>query len=179
MTEDELADAERGLGIRFPDEYRAYLRDAADGAAHRVVRTEAGWRWPGDRRLRPDLLPVPFPHPDSYTGADAALWAREPLAADYPDEASHQAAWEAWDAECEEFEEWRTAGAVLLEEHGCGFATLLAVTGPLAGTVWWDGRASCDRIVPLSLDHGGGAGPVTFGEWLGRSSWDLLPPGWG
>lgn len=44
MTEDEVADAERELGIRFPDEYRAYLRDAADGAAHRVVRTEAGRR---------------------------------------------------------------------------------------------------------------------------------------
>ncbi|MDN3025622.1 hypothetical protein [Streptomyces sp. S.PB5] len=73
----------------------------------------------------------------------------------------------------------RTAGAVVVQEHGCGFATLLALTGPLAGTLWWDGRATCDLILPLSPDHVRGARPVTFGEWLGRDSWELLPPGWG
>jgi hypothetical protein len=60
----------------------------------------------------------------------------------------------------------------------CGFVTLLAITGPLAGTAWWDGRASRELIVPVSLDHPGGAEPVTFGEWLGRNSRDSLPPGW-
>ncbi len=66
----------------------------------------------------------------------------------------------------------------MLQEHGCGFSTLLAVTGPLAGTVWWDGRSTCDLIVPLSLDHAGSARPATFGEWLRHDSWELLPPGW-
>ncbi|MEU5891291.1 hypothetical protein ABZ835_31235 [Streptomyces sp. NPDC047461] len=89
------------------------------------------------------------------------------------------AAWRPWAAEADDFEDRKTAGAIVVQEHGCGFATLLALTGPLAGTVWWDGRATCDLIVPLSLDHLRGARPVTFGEWLGRSSWDLLPPGWG
>ncbi|MEH0532679.1 hypothetical protein QBA75_39190 [Streptomyces stelliscabiei] len=65
-----------------------------------------------------------------------------------------------------------------MQEHGCGFSTLLAVTGPLAGTVWWDGRATCDRIVPLSPDHLGGARPVRFAEWLRHGSWALLPPDW-
>lgn len=67
---------------------------------------------------------------------------------------------------------------MVVQEHGCGFSTLLAVTGPLAGTVWWDGRATCDRIVPLSLDHLGGARPVRFAEWLRHGSWALLPPDW-
>ncbi|EFE77860.1 predicted protein [Streptomyces filamentosus NRRL 15998] len=61
-------------------------------------------------------------------------------------------------------------------ETSCGFATPRALTGPLAGTVWWDGRATCDLIVPLSLDHAGGGRPAAFCEWLGRDSWDLLPP---
>jgi hypothetical protein len=89
----------------------------------------------------------------------------------------YAAEWKIWDQEYEAFEEWKTAGAVIAQDHGCGFATLLVVTGSLAGTMWWDGRASCDLIVPLSLDHAGGARPVTFGEWLPHGSWDLLSPG--
>ncbi|MFD0359082.1 SMI1/KNR4 family protein [Streptomyces sp. NPDC127110] len=178
LSEDEVADAERALRVRFPAEYRAYLR-GPDTGGFGVVRTEDGWRWPGDDQLRRDLLSEPFPHPDSYVAADTALWEAEPREEDFDDPAALTAAWNAWDAECEEFEDGRTAGAMRLQEHGCGFSTLLAVTGPLAGTMWWDGRASCDLIVPLSLDHPGGGRPATFGEWLGRDSWDLLPPGWG
>lgn len=91
----------------------------------------------------------------------------------------YQAAWQSWDVECEAFEEGKTAGAIIAQDNGCGFATLLVVTGPLAGTLWWDGRATCDLIVPLSLDHRGGGRPVMLGEWLRRGSWKLLPPGWG
>ncbi|MFC9499255.1 hypothetical protein ACFT0D_33410, partial [Streptomyces sp. NPDC056982] len=100
-------------------------------------------------------------------------------AENYPNEDAFSEAMSAWNAECWEFDERKTAGSVVAKEHGCGFATLLVITGPLNGTLWWDGRATCDLIVPLSLDHSGGARPVTFGEWLGRDSWDLLPPGWG
>ncbi|WP_234359993.1 SMI1/KNR4 family protein [Streptomyces sp. DSM 15324] len=82
------------------------------------------------------------------------------------------------DDEVGEFEDVKTAGAVVVQEHGCGFSTLLAVTGPLAGTVWWDGRATCDRIVPLSPDHLGGARPVRFAERLEHRSWALLPSDW-
>ncbi|MFI9188831.1 hypothetical protein ACIG0A_05955 [Streptomyces californicus] len=41
-----------------------------------------------------------------------------------------------------------------------------------------DGRATCDLILPLPLNHATGARPVTFGEWLEHGSWNLLPPGW-
>jgi hypothetical protein len=155
LTEAEVADAERELGVAFPAEYRAYLVGvSAGGAVSRLARTERGWWWENNHDTLPELLAAPFPHPDSYAEADDELVS-------------------------DEFEDQKTAGSIVIEEHGCGFATLLALSGPLAGTVWWDGRATCDRIVPLSLDHPRGARPVTFGEWLGRSSWDLLPPGWG
>ncbi|MFE5595880.1 hypothetical protein [Streptomyces sp. NPDC056549] len=111
--------------------------------------------------------------------ANADLDAREPRLEDFANEQAHTDAWQAWDAECEVFEAQKTAGAVTLQDHGCGFYTLLAVTGPLAGTVWWDGRATCDLIIPLSLDHMDSARPVTFSEWLRHNSWNLLPPGWG
>lgn len=180
LTGAEVGEAERELGVSFPAEYRAYLLEvSAGGVVFPLERTERGWWWAGNGDTRRDLLPVPFPHPDSYVQADDELMDRWPRAEDFPDEASFGAAWRPWAAEADEFEDRKTAGAIRIQEHGCGFSTLLALAGPLAGTVWWDGRATCDRIAPLSLDHIRGAPPITFGEWLGRSSWDLLPPGWG
>ncbi|WP_199548034.1 hypothetical protein [Streptomyces sp. N35] len=107
---------------------------------------------------------MPFLHPDSYAEADAQLDAREAQAEDFPDQEAYEKAWRAWDMECEEWEARKTAGAVVVQEHGCGFTTLLVVSGPLAGTLWWDGRATCELIVPLSLDHAGAGQPVGFNE---------------
>ncbi|GGQ42291.1 hypothetical protein GCM10010215_77270 [Streptomyces virginiae] len=47
------------------------------------------------------------------------------------------------------------AGAVYIQEDGCGFSTLLVVTGPHRGQMWFDGRATCDQILPSD----GPAGP--------------------
>ncbi|OIJ69806.1 SMI1/KNR4 family protein [Streptomyces mangrovisoli] len=152
---------------------------SSGGAVARLEKTDNGWWWADNSARRRDLLPLPFPHPDSYAEADDEFFRRLPRAEDYADEDAFAGPMDAWNAEYWEFDERKTAGAVVVEEHGCGFATLLVITGPLAGTLWWDGRATCDLIIPLSLDHAGGARPVTFGEWLGRSSRDLLPPGWG
>ncbi len=124
-------------------------------------------------------MATPFPHPASYAQADAELSEREPRLEDFSDDLSYAAAWHAWDTECEEFEDRKTAGAVIVQENGCGFSTLLVMTGPLAGTVWWDGRATCDQIVSLSLHHGDSGRPATLSEWIRHGSWDLLPPGWG
>ncbi|MFD0271590.1 SMI1/KNR4 family protein [Streptomyces sp. NPDC127106] len=180
LTEAEVAEAERELGVSFPAEYRAYLVGvSAGGDVARLERGERGWWWADNRQTRADLLPLPFPHPDSYDAAEDELDARMPRREDFEDESVAVAAWRAWDAEADEFEDRKTAGAVVLQEHGCGFATLLALSGPLAGTVWWDGRATCGRIVPLSLVHAAGARPVTFAEWQEYGFWDLLPPDWG
>ncbi|MEU6841599.1 SMI1/KNR4 family protein [Streptomyces sp. NPDC046716] len=180
LTDTEIVEAERELGVPFPQEYRAYLREvSAGGALFRLQRTARGWWWDGNDVWRRELLAVPFPHPDSYAEKDEELTEREPRADTFGDDAAYQTAWRAWADEVERFEDLKTAGAVVLQEHGCGFSSLLALTGPLAGTVWWDGRATCDRIVPLSLDHTAGARPVRFQEWLGQGSWALLPPGWG
>lgn len=179
LTEAETAEAEQELGVSLPPEYRDYLREvSAGGALARLERTDRGWWWAGNDEAMRALLAVPFPHPDSYDEADDELAAREPQVEAFEGEAAYADAWRAWDDEAGEFEDLKTAGAVVVQEHGCGFSTLLAVTGPLAGTVWWDGRATCDRIVPLSLDHLGGARPVRFAEWLRHGSWALLPPDW-
>ncbi|MFD6879450.1 MULTISPECIES: SMI1/KNR4 family protein [unclassified Streptomyces] len=180
MTESEVSLVERELGLSFPAEHRAFLQEGAPAQdVFRPRRVDSEWDWGFDWYWPAELVRLPFPHPDSYVAAEAEPAAREPLPEDFTDVRAHIAAYDAWYQEYEAFQDAKTAGAVVLQEKGCGFKTLPAVAGPLAGTVWWDGRASCDLIVPLSLDHPVGARPVTFGEWLRPGSWQLLPPNWG
>ncbi|MFD8685733.1 SMI1/KNR4 family protein [Streptomyces sp. NPDC059651] len=180
LTEAEIGEAERELGVSFPDEYRVYLREvSAGGALFRLERTGRGWWWAGNDEEQRELLATPFPHPDSYAEADDELTAREPQPEAFEDDAAYREARRVWVEEADRFEDLKTAGAVVIQEHGCGFSTLLALTGSLAGTVWWDGRATCGLFVPLSLDHVDGARPVRFGQWLDYGSWALLPPDWG
>ncbi|WP_330456393.1 SMI1/KNR4 family protein [Streptomyces sp. NBC_00820] len=173
LSEAEILEAEAELGIVFPHQYRDYLlRQSAGGAVNRLCRSTAGWGWHGDTSTNYGLLTTAFPHPDSYRADEDELDAREPLAEDFPDHDAYRAAWKQWDAECEVFQERKTSGAVFIQENGCGFSTLLVVTGPHQGSLWFDGRATCDRILPLNL-----AGrPVSFMDWLARKSMDLV--GW-
>lgn len=171
LSESEVRQAEEGLGITFPVEYRDYLlRHSAGGTVNRLCRSTAGWGWHGDSSTNYDLLATAFPHPDSYRTYEDELDDREPLEEDFPDHDAYQVAWNNWDAEYAVFQQRKTSGAVFIQENGCGFSTLLIVTGPHRGTMWFDGRATCDQILPLSLD----GRPVSFTAWLGRSSMDLL-----
>ena len=173
LSEAEIREAEAELGIAFPDQYREYvLRQSAGGVVNRLCRTAEGWGWQGDSRTNYDLLATDFPHPDSYRALEDELDAREPRTQDFPDHHAYRAAWEQWDAEYGVFQERKTSGAVFIQDNGCGFSTLLVVTGPHRGSLWFDGRATCDRILPLNL----GGRPVSFMDWLARESMELL--GW-
>ncbi|HEY9438225.1 MAG TPA: SMI1/KNR4 family protein [Streptomyces sp.] len=173
LSEAEICEAEAELGIAFPDQYREYLlRQSAGGAVNRLCRSAAGWGWHGDSDTNYDLLTTDFPHPDAYSTYGDELDAREPLAQDFSDHDAYRAAWEQWDAEYGVFQEHKTAGAVFIQESGCGFSTLLVVTGPYRGSLWFDGRATCDQILPLNL----GGEPVSFTDWLTQKSMDLV--GW-
>ncbi len=171
LSEEDVCEAETELGITFPDEYRDHLlRNNAGGAVCRLRRSAAGWGWYGDASTNYGLLTTPFPHPDSYRDDQDELDDREPLEENFPDHAAYRSAWKNWDAEYEVFQERRTSGAVYIQENGCGFSTLLVVTGPHRGTIWFDGRATCDKIILLNLYNR----PVSFAEWLGRSSMEML-----
>lgn len=173
LSEAEICEAEAELGIAFPDQYREYLlRQDADDAVRRLCRSAAGWGWHGDSDTNYDLLTTAFPHPASYRAYEDELIARDPLTEDFPDHAAYRAACEQWNAEYEVFQERKTSGAVFVQENGCGFSTLLVVTGPHHGSLWFDGRATCDQILPLNLDDQ----PVSFTDWLARRSMDLV--GW-
>lgn len=46
----------------------------------------------------------------------------------------------------------------------------LIVTGPHRGSMWFDARAACVQVLPPNLD----GRVVSFADWLGRRSMDLL-----
>ncbi|MFE0422359.1 SMI1/KNR4 family protein [Streptomyces sp. NPDC058953] len=163
LTGAELAEAEAELGVALPAEYRAYLLDPPEeGLLNPLTRTPDGWRWTTTYEIAYDLLATDFPHPDSYKDADYALCEREPKQDDFPDPAAFDVVYIAWDQEVEVFERRKKAGAVVILDGGCGFSTLLAVTGPLRGTMWFDDRAATDLILPLKAGDRVG----TFAEWL-------------
>ncbi|MFD6555817.1 SMI1/KNR4 family protein [Streptomyces sp. NPDC058398] len=171
MSEAEICEAETELGIAFPDQYREYLlRQSSGGPVNQLCRSAAGWGWHGDSSTNYGLLTTDFPHPDSYRAYKDELDAREPQTQDFPDHNAYQAAWEQWDAEYGVLQELKTSGAVFVQDNGCGFSTLLVVTGPHSGSLWFDGRATCDQILPLNLD----GRPVSFTDWLAHSSMDLV-----
>ncbi|WP_328497890.1 SMI1/KNR4 family protein [Streptomyces sp. NBC_00414] len=173
LSEAEIREAEAELGIPFPGEYREWLlRHDVDSRVNRLRRAAEGWGWQGDSSTNYGLLTAAFPHPDSYRGYQDELDAREPLRENHARDDAYRAAWAQWDAEYEVFQERRTSGAVFIQENGCGFSTLLVVTGPHRGTMWFDARATCDRILPMKRN----GQPVSFGSWLGRNSMDLV--GW-
>ncbi|MFI2640247.1 SMI1/KNR4 family protein [Streptomyces sp. NPDC018610] len=163
LSDAEVRHAEQELGILFPGEYREYLlRRNGEGRVNRLRRTADGWGWEGDSRTDHALLGTDFPHPDSYRDQEDLLDAREPLREDFADEDAHRAAWRRWDDEYGESQDRKTAGAVCVQDNGCGFATLLVVTGPHRGEMWFDARASCDLILPMRL----GGEPVSFAQWF-------------
>ncbi|MET8857749.1 SMI1/KNR4 family protein [Streptomyces sp. NPDC004579] len=171
LSDAEILAAEAELGITFPEQYRAYLlRQSAGDTVNRLYRSAAGWGWHGDSSTNYALLTSDFPHPDSYRAYEDELDEREPQAQDFPDHDAYQAASDQWDAEYEVFQERKTSGAVFIQENGCGFSTLLVVTGPHRGSLWFDGRATCDQILPLKLD----GRPVSFTDWLAHPSMDLV-----
>lgn len=164
LSGTDLRAAEAELGIRFPYEYRRYLRrQNATGKANPLVRGPHGWGWRGDTSTNYALLAEPFPHPDSYLAYDDELGDREPSRDDAE-------AWAAWDDECGVLQERKTAGAVYIQENGCGFNTLLVVTGPHRGEMWFDARATCDLILPMRRQ----GRAATFADWLEWDSMDLV-----
>lgn len=102
-----------------------------------------GWQWLG--------IGLAFPgQPTTAAFAERPFVAEAPqseLATVETQEAKRDAftsddafrrAYAAWDARCEELFDSQEAGAVFLSEQGCGYASLMVMTGPHRGAIWED-----------------------------------------
>ncbi|MFD7453124.1 SMI1/KNR4 family protein [Kitasatospora sp. NPDC059827] len=164
LTEAQVGAAERQFGITFPADYRAFLlRVSAGGRFPRELREGPdGWHWAGDESTELSRLGTPFPDHDSALAAADACWDNPPREEGHQRPEEWLAARTAWTEAAEAAERDRATGAVFLQGHGHGFAALLVVTGPHRGTMWFDGRPTCDRLNPLLTDEGR---PASFAEW--------------
>ncbi|MDP9847986.1 SMI1/KNR4 family protein [Streptosporangium lutulentum] len=170
LTEIELSEIERSLGVRLPAEYRDFLLQVASGGAGPDYglfplrpRTEGGDS-AGSEHLRRPFLPGPAQEMiDAYE-------KREPVREACPDEEEYRRAWSAWNDEYDELDAALMAGTLCVSHQGCGYYTLLAVTGPERGTMWNDVRAVGEGVDPVRFLR-----PekqrVTFAEWY--SDWLL------
>ncbi|QKW22774.1 hypothetical protein HUT16_30080 [Kitasatospora sp. NA04385] len=163
LSETQVRQAEDQFGVTFPDDYRQYLLNVSAGGWVRTLRFDgARWDWVGARYEDHAKLHVPFPDHDSALAASDDVWESEPKREDHVSDAAYRADHDAWEEAADAAEAARTTGAVFLVDHGCAFSALLVVSGPMRGTMWFDGRATCDRLNPLLNDDRQAA---TFAEW--------------
>ncbi|HVV88569.1 MAG TPA: hypothetical protein VHE35_36245 [Kofleriaceae bacterium] len=97
---------------------------------------------------------APFPHRTAWNLPASRL--------DTPDvDGAELDAWyEAFDAEY--YAPWILAGALWICHHGCALRTVLVVTGPERGNVWYDRRADGEGLEP-HVDADGRH--LSFGDW--------------
>ncbi|MFJ9724635.1 SMI1/KNR4 family protein [Streptomyces sp. NPDC101209] len=176
LARGELAELEAQIGVRLPEEYRAFLLHVGAGGAgpayglFPVRRVQGRWRWEGDGADLADLSRLAEPFPDQ--GPDPKLLDelldQRPEEEDFDGTEDFDDAIEAWDERWESvmFAPERTVGAIVICHLGCALREWLIVSGSHRGTIWSDGRADDVDLVPLLDDDGK---PVTFARWY--SDW--------
>ncbi|WP_406037325.1 hypothetical protein OG799_22585 [Micromonospora sp. NBC_00898] len=91
----------------------------------------------------------------------------EPLREDFASQKEFDAALRDWWRRGVEIEDdpAATQGALFLDDRGCGFATLLVVSGPTRGSMWFDDRCVDGGLRPVLDDAGERVG---FAHWYRR-----------
>ncbi|MFI2304501.1 SMI1/KNR4 family protein [Actinacidiphila glaucinigra] len=179
MEEEQLQSLETALGVDLPAQYRSFLLQVGAGGAGpdyglvTPVLGDSGWQWRGvglahsGQPTTAELAGRPFVAEALQKELDA-LDAQEPKSEAYAtDEAFHQA-FTAWDARYEEVYDAQEAGVVFLSEQGCGYSSLLVMTGPHAGAVWEDLRPADCGIVATGHDFA-----QWYMRWLERTEQQL------
>ncbi|MER5888639.1 SMI1/KNR4 family protein [Streptomyces sp. NPDC001941] len=179
MEHGQVRSLEAELGQELPVEYREFLlRVGAGGAGPDYglmtpVPAEDGWQWRGvglgfsGQPTTARFAGRPFVAEALQKQLDV-LDGQEPKPDAFDDDASFLQAHTAWDDRYEELYDAQEAGAVFLSEQGCGYSSLLVMTGPHKGSVWEDLRPMDRGIAPTGTDFG-----AWYLAWLERAERQL------
>ncbi|MFD7442993.1 SMI1/KNR4 family protein [Streptomyces sp. NPDC059909] len=175
MSEQDVRALETELGTELPAEYRSFLLTVGAGGAGpdygltTPLCEDGRWAWRGVGLAYEGMSTavsdagMPFA-PDEVQRLLDAYDDEEPEPDDYPDQEEFRRAHRAWDDRYEELYDAQTAGSVFIGEQGCGYYSLLVITGEHRGTVWDDVRACDGGIVPK-----GGSFAAWYLTWLARA----------
>ncbi|MFE0508673.1 SMI1/KNR4 family protein [Streptomyces sp. NPDC058964] len=179
MDEEQLRSLEADLGVGLPPQYRSFLRHVGAGGAGpdyglmTPVSGDGGWQWRGvglafaGQPTAAAFAGQPFVA-ETLQGELDAIEAQEPQADAFAADEAFRRAYTAWNARYDELYEAQEAGAVFLSEQGCGYASLLVVTGPHRGAIWEDLRPADGGIVPTGHDFA-----RWYRRWLERTEQQL------
>ncbi|MFJ5780229.1 SMI1/KNR4 family protein [Streptomyces sp. NPDC093094] len=179
MREEQLRALEADLGIDLPAQYRSFLLHVGGGGAGpdyglmTPTLGSTGWQWLGPGLVFPaqstaaELAGRPFVA-EALGSELEALEAQEPTSDVFAADDEFRRAHAAWDARYEELYDAQEAGAVYLSEQGCGYASLLVMTGPHRGDIWEDLRPADRGIEPTGYDFA-----HWYRRWLERTEQQL------
>ncbi|MCZ0980274.1 SMI1/KNR4 family protein [Streptomyces diastatochromogenes] len=179
LSEEQLRELEGELGIGLPAQYRSFLLQVGAGGAgpYYGLMTpssgDGGWQWRGTglvysaQPTAAEFAGRPFVAEALQSEIDA-LDAQEPEAGAFATDEEFRRAQEAWDARYEVLYDAQEEGAVFLSEQGCGYTSLLVMTGPYRGAVWDDLRPMDGGIVPTGHDFA-----HWYRGWLERTEQQL------
>ncbi|NED15818.1 SMI1/KNR4 family protein [Streptomyces sp. SID9124] len=179
MSEEQVRALEVELGVGLPAQYRSFLLQVGAGGAGpdyglmTPTLDDDGWQWRGvglaypAQTTRAELAGRPFAA-EALGSQLASLEVREPEREAFASDEEFRRTYAAWDARYEELYDAQEAGAVFLSEQGCGYASLLVMTGPHRGTVWEDLRPMDRGIEPIGHDFG-----YWYRSWLERTEQQL------
>lgn len=159
VSEWDLEGLEAGWGVWLPDDYRYFLTHVGDGGAGPGYGLFPVGRWgdsatesePWDEWMVSDLR-APFSLAQAWN-----LPTEQLIPPDLNDEEL-----ERWfqGRDAIYFDPALINGTIPIAHQGCAYWDRLVVSGPLAGQVWTDARASDEGIGPAS--------PPSFSDWYLR-----------
>ncbi len=129
LTYRELADFENDNNVKLPQDYADFLTKIGNGgigpyyglfSLAQSVTDETGVKTRG-------FLSSPFPLSDAFNSFDDENLSDDDL-----------------------YDDKYICGSIVLSHQGCGYYDRLVITGPQAGQVWFDGRASDQGLSPLN-----------------------------
>jgi hypothetical protein len=162
LSETTVRAWEREHGIELPADYRTFLVELGNGGAGPFygICSLGTWGGPGEGS-EPwtgfvGELRAPFPHREAWNLPAARLEQPEEFDSDEDEDAWNDA------RDAEYYASSLMNGAFYICEHGCALRSVLVVSGPERGTVWFDGRPDGSGIVP----HTDASGRhLSFGAW--------------
>lgn len=179
MGEEQLRSLEADLGVGLPEQYRSFLLRVGGGGAGPYyglmtpVVGDGRWQWLGIG-LRYAAQPTTAEFAGRPFAAEAlqrelaGLETQEPAKEAFATDDAFRQAYGAWDARYEELNDAQEAGAVFLSEQGCGYASLVVMTGSHRGAIWDDLRPMDGGIVSTGHDFA-----YWYRSWLERTEHQL------